>query len=274
MAEKAAGIIVSASNPRVKNLTLLQKKAKERKRQGVFVAEGIRMFREAPKQWITDVYASESFFAENRELIQGKAHGRRMYILSDTLFTKVSDTETPQGILCVLRMPGYRREDLLAVKPGAEPLLLILEGIQDPGNLGTLFRSAEGAGATGILVSADSADLFNPKTVRSTMGSIFRMPFCTAVDLRGEIASLKKSGLAVYAAQMDGGVCYDEPDYRAGSAFLVGNEGNGLTEQTAALADRSVRIPMAGQLESLNAAVSGSLLLFEAARQRRGSRPE
>ena len=255
-------MITSTSNKQMKNLIQLQKKAKCRRDQDVFVVEGIRMFREAPEDWIQTIYASESFCKEHEEVLQGKAYE----VLADAVFAHVSDTKTPQGILCVLKQPHYKKEDLY----GKMPLLLALEGIQDPGNLGTMFRSGEGAGVTGILMDAQTADLFNPKTIRSTMGSIYRVPFLIVSELKESILQMQTDGISVYAAHLEGSVCYDEPDYRDPSAFLIGNEGNGLTNATAALADQYIRIPMEGQLESLNAAVAASLLMYETNRQRRG----
>lgn len=278
-------MITSTANQQVKNLVQLKKKARSRKEQQLFIVEGIRMFREAPAEWMHGIYASESFVAEHADVLKGKNYE----LLSDKVFAYVSDTKTPQGILCLLHMPGYRMQDLLSgnrdggfadhiqkkaggganAANGKAPLILILENIQDPGNLGTMFRSGEGAGVTGILMDASTADIFNPKTIRSTMGSIYRVPFVIAEDLSGGIRQLQDNGVTVYAAHLKGTDCYDEPDYKKASAFLIGNEGNGLTDETAALADRYIRIPMEGKLESLNAAVAASLLMYETNRQRR-----
>ncbi len=120
------------------------------------------------------------------------------------------------------------------------PLILVLENIQDPGNLGTMFRTAEAAGVTGIFMNRGTVDITNPKTVRSTMSAIFREPFCYAEneeDFKEKLNKMKADGIRLYAAHLGGTACYDEPDYRGGSGFLIGNEGNGLTEETAALAD-------------------------------------
>jgi TrmH family RNA methyltransferase len=178
----------------------------------------------------------------------------------------MSDTRTPQGILSVVEMPEYQLEQMLAQE---HTLLLILEDIQDPGNLGTMLRTGEGAGVTGVIASGGTVDLYNPKTIRSTMGSIYRVPYLAAEDLEGMIRRIKDKGVALYAAHLQGSVSYETPDYTTACGFLIGNEGNGLTEKTARLADTYVRIPMAGKVESLNAAVSASLLMYECNRQRR-----
>ena len=179
----------------------------------------------------------------------------------------MSDTQSPQGVLCVVRQRHYSLEDMLGAKDN--PLFIVLENLQDPGNLGTVFRSGEAAGVCGVIMSKDTADVYNPKVIRATMGSVYRMPFCYTEDLEEAIGRMKKAGVGVFAAHLQGEMNYDKCDYRQAAAFLIGNEGNGLTERTAQLADTYVKIPMKGEVESLNAAVAAAVLTFEAARQRR-----
>ena len=255
-------MITSTANQQMKNLSQLMKKAKARKEQGLFVVEGRKMFQEVPKEWLKQVYASESFVEENRELLADCAYE----MVSDHVFKAVSDTQTPQGILCLVEKPEYVLGDLMQ---GKKTHLLILESIQDPGNLGTMLRTGEGAGITGVIMNQTTVDLFNPKTIRSTMGSIYRMPFYVTADLPDTIRQLKADGVKVYAAHLKGTMQYDEPDYTEGTAFLIGNEGNGLSDEIADLADTYIKIPMCGQVESLNAAISASLLMYETNRQRR-----
>lgn len=140
-------------------------------------------------------------------------------IVSDNVFKSVSDTQTPQGILCVIKKPEYALEEMLK---GEQTHLLILESIQDPGNLGTMVRTGEGAGITGVIMNQTTVDLFNPKTIRSTMGSIYRVPFFITKDLAGTISSLKEQQVNVYAAHLKGTLSYDEPDYKKKTAFLIG----------------------------------------------------
>ena len=147
---------------------------------------------------------------------------------------------------------------------------MVLENLQDPGNLGTIVRTGEAAGVTGILMSRETVDIYNPKVIRSTMGSVFRVPFLYADDLFGALRDLQKKGVRFYAAHLEGASVYDEEDYQAPCGFLIGNEGSGLSCEITALADARIRIPMEGEVESLNAAVAASVLLFETARQRRG----
>ena len=187
-------------------------------------------------------------------------------ILSDTVFGYVSDTKTPQGILCVVKQLDDRLEEAAA---GRAAHLIVLNRLQDPGNLGTILRTAEGAGVTGIMLDQECVDIYNPKTIRSTMGSIYRMPFYYSQDLKKDIGRLKDKGICIYAAHLNGRQDYDEADYTKPCAFLIGNEGNGLDEEIAQQADTYIKIPMKGRVESLNAAIASSVLMFEAARQRR-----
>ena len=153
-------MITSTANKQVKNIIQLTKKTKERQMQRVFLAEGIRIFEEIPKDWLQSIYVSDSFLQKKE--CPDKINGMEYETVSDEVFQRMADTKTPQGILCVVKQPQYELEELLR---GDRTSLLILEGIQDPGNVGTIFRTAEGAGATGIIMSG-CADLFAPKTVR------------------------------------------------------------------------------------------------------------
>ena len=261
-------MITAAGNPKIKNLMNLMKKSKARKEQGLFVAEGLKMFLEAEEDRLVEVYVSNTFFASREKggEIRKRLSACNTEIPSDALFAKVSDTQTPQGILCVIRQYHYTREELLK---GRNPLLLLIEDIQDPGNLGTMLRSAEGAGVDGVIMSKGTVDIYNPKTIRSTMGSVYRVPFLYTEEMGEMVDWLKEKGVAVYAAHLQGERAYDEENFRGSTAFLIGNEARGLREETAGAATRLMKIPMKGKVESLNAGVAASILLYEAARQRR-----
>ena len=261
-------MITSTSNARVKRLVNLKKKKKARDEERVFLVEGIRMFREVPTDQLEEVYVSESFYKKEKDTVEAVLQGTgiRPEELSDTVYAYASDTKTPQGVLCVVRQMEYPLEKVIT---GQCPMIMVLEHLQDPGNLGTILLTAEGAGVTGIVMDRECVDIYNPKTIRSTMGSIYRMPFCYVEDLKAAIGSLKEAGIGVYAAHLDGRHDYDEEDYGRPCAFLIGNEGNGLSQETAELADIYIKIPMEGQVESLNAAIAASVLMFEAGRQRR-----
>ena len=260
-------MITSAANPKVKKIVQLNKKAGQRKKEGVFITEGIKMFLEAPESRLEEIYVSEGFFRGAGEETAARLERCGYETVSEEVFSKMSDTQSPQGILCVVRQYGYALESIM--ETDRMPLFLILENLQDPGNLGTIMRTGDGAGVSGIIMSRDTVDLYNPNTIRATMGSVYRVPFLYTEDIRGAVRQMKENGIGIYAAHLKGKKCYDECDYRGPSAFLIGNEGKGLTEETAELADTYIRIPMDGKLESLNAAVASALLMYEAAGQRR-----
>lgn len=257
-------MITSSSNQQMKNIAQLIKKAKVRKEQGIFVVEGRKMFTEVPREWLAGVYVSENFLEQ--EGAEKLLADTEYEVVSDSVFKSISDTQTPQGILCLVKIPQYELSELLQ---GERTHLLVLESIQDPGNLGTMLRTGEGAGITGVIMNQTTVDLFNPKTIRSTMGSIYRVPYYISSNLEETVQKLKTQGISVYAAHLRGKMQYDEPDYTKASAFLIGNEGNGLSDAIADMADSYIRIPMEGQVESLNAAISATLLMYETNRQRR-----
>ncbi|MBR4059187.1 MAG: RNA methyltransferase [Lachnospiraceae bacterium] len=259
-------MITSISNAQVKQVCAYVQKAKERRKDRIFVVEGPKMFEEAPAERIYKVYATQSFCDKHTTDGMGaKLKETGFEVVSDEVLAKMSDTKTPQGILCLVKWPEYSLEDLLLRKKG---VFVVLEDLQDPGNLGTIIRTGEGAGIAGVIMSGNTVDIFNPKTIRATMGSIYRVPFVYVQDMAQAIKRLKRADIAVYAAHLKGEQYYDAFDYTKGCAFLIGNEGNGLKEETALLADTYVKIPMAGQVESLNAAIATTLFMYEAARQR------
>lgn len=259
-------MISSTKNGQIRLVTDLMKKARVRKEKDLFVVEGVKMFSELQPGQADTVFVSESFQAvpEHRTLLEGAG---QVWTVTDQVFQAMSDTQTPQGILALVGQFHYSLEDMLPQDRPAH--LMILENLQDPGNLGTILRAGEGAGVTGVIMSGDTVDIYNPKVIRSTMGSVLRMPFLYADDLAGTIGELKKRGVRMFAAHLSGKHNYDQEDYTGHVGFMIGNEARGLSEQTASLADTYVRIPMLGRVESLNAAVASAVLMYETARQRR-----
>lgn len=260
-------MISSSSNGQIKNLMQLQKKAKARNEQDVFVIEGIKMYEEVPKDKVVKVYISESLYNDILLKYSEEYFNNVSYeVVKDTVFKEVSDTITPQGIMAIIKKQHYDLEDILNQEAAN---LVILEDLRDPGNLGTIIRTSEGAGVTGIILSKSCVDLYNPKVIRSTMGSIYRMPYIYVEDLKDTLEKAKKYGVALYAAHLAGRMNYDKEDYTKKCGILVGNEANGLSEEIAGLADRYIKIPMEGRVESLNAAVAAAILMYEIYRQRR-----
>ncbi len=279
-------MITSLNNGRIKHAIQLKEKSRTRNEEGLFVAEGLKMFEEAPLSKIREIYCREDVWQKMEEsykkapldklsriyekIMTCEKQGIVVEIVSEEVFRKLSDTQTPQGLFFLMEKMTYDLTALLKKagerkeQKGKRPLFLILEDVQDPGNLGTMIRTGEGAGVDGILMSKGTADIYNPKTIRSTMGSLYRVPFLYTGNLKQTIEQLQKAGIRIYAAHLKGTKSYREPDYAGGAAFLIGNEGNGLKEETAALADEYIRIPMQGKLESLNAAVAAALLMYQA----------
>lgn len=257
-------MITSTSNEKIKHVTLLVSNAKARRKEGVFVVEGERIAREIPREALLECYVSDDFpSAKNLKEVFG--YDVDPIIVSSAVFKKMSDTQSPQGILCVCRRRDTSAGDFVAARSSGELRLLILEGVQDPGNLGTMIRTAEGAGFDAVIADTDTVDVYNPKVTRSTMGSLFRVPVMYTHDLPGTVDMLKDSSVKVYAAHLDGNKSFDEEQYGSRTAFLIGNEGNGLSDEITQKADELIRIPMKGKLESLNAAVAAALLMYAAA---------
>ena len=254
--------ISSLSNQHIKDINRLQTKSSARKKEKLFVAEGIKLYREIPKQDIVNTYVSESFLKENKDTVKGS-----YIIVKDNIFKDISDTVTPQGVICIVRQKEYNLKTIL--NKSKKQTFILLESLQDPGNLGTIMRTAEGAGVDAVIMNKQTVDLFNPKVIRSTMGSVFRVPFFYTDDLEQTVLDLKARGIRVFAAHLAGKNNYEQEDYTGNTAFLIGNEGNGLTEKLSNMADTWVKIPMEGKVESLNAAIAASILMFETARQRR-----
>lgn len=224
------------------------------------------MVLEAPKELVEKVYISETYAKEHPECEKNmSADGVATELVSDVVFRQMSDTKTPQGILAIVQMKQYSEHDILG-KDNA--FVMVLEDIQDPGNLGTILRTGEGAGITGVIMSRNTVDIYNPKTIRSTMGSLYRVPFLYVDDLSETIGKMKSLGIRTYAMHLAGENTYAEKDYLGKCAFFIGNEGNGLKETTAKLADELMRIPMEGSVESLNAAISSAIIMYEVHRQR------
>lgn len=276
-------MITSTSNDKIKNIVKCMRNAKERKKQDIFLVEGIRMFSEIPKTLHVETFATEAFFEKNKEIFSRISYE----LVSEHVMDAISDTRTPQGVVSVVKRKHYLIEEVcgsdktdgkqtahgkkvaVCKQMGSvvPPLIIALENLQDPGNLGTIIRTAEGAGVTGILMSSDTVDIYNPKVVRSTMGSIFRMKFCYVENLPETIKELGKQGFYTYSTHMQGTSFYDF-DYSNPTIFCIGNEGNGLTDALTKEAFRNICIPMHGNVESLNAATAATVLMYEAMRQR------
>ena len=276
-------IISSKDNKRIKYIRGLLEKGNIRKKNHQFVVEGIKLVDEALgcgkvleiicavslyDELISGDLSGNRLLAENDKNITNYVKkGSSLLVVSDTVLKSMSETKTPQGILAVAEMPDYRLLDKgfleQAYTKNGKIKLLVLEDTADPGNLGTIMRTAEAAGVTGVIMGKGTVDIFNPKVVRSTMGSIFRLPFTYVEDLKETIQKLKTQGISFYATHLKGKKSYKDIKYSDSSAILVGNEARGLSDEVADLADTYVLIPMQGKVESLNAAVAAALMMYE-----------
>ena len=248
-------MITSKNNNQYKRIKKLLSSSKTRREEGRFVVEGERIVKEAPLELLDSVCMSASC-AEGLKLPSG------VTVFSDDIFRSLSDTVTPQGVMAVIKQPSYTLGGIIGQAGETESALyLLLDDIRDPGNLGTIVRTAEAAGVSGIILSPGCADIFNPKVIRSTMGSIYRVPFVTA-PLKEAAESLKISGAAVYAACLEAELYYNEAEYGRRCAFIIGNEARGISPDVLETADIKIKIPMAGEVESLNAAISAAIIMY------------
>ncbi len=260
--------------------SLAQRKVRER--EHCFVAEGVRLLEEALQTMekggpysLETVLVSEELRQNEREqrLIKAlQTAGVKLCSVSAGIMESLADTVSPQGVLGVVRRtplkPGLPPEDPAKNFAPGPPLILILDRIQDPGNLGTLVRTAEAAGVTAVWLLKGTADPFSPKVLRATMGSIFRVPIVTEVEAHA-VRELRNQGVSLLAAGVEkAALPYYEADFSKPLALVLGNEANGLADWLKMASDQLVTIPLAGAAESLNVAVAGAVILFEVRRQR------
>ena len=253
-------IISSSQNPKIKLVHALLGRAKERREAGAFVADGVRLVEEAVKSNWKFRFAlyDESLNARGSSLVeQLLSHGVDVEEVSEQLMKSLSGTETPQGLLAVLE---------ISQQPIVSPLnfVLIPDQIRDPGNLGTLLRTAAAAGVQAVFLPPETTDAFSPKVLRSGMGAHFRLPIHS---MKWEKISRETNDLKIFLADMDGDSCW-EIDLRQPLALIVGSEAEGASDEARRLASQNISIPMSGDMESLNAGVAGSVLMFEVVRQR------
>ena len=268
-------MITSTSNNRIKNIIRLITSSKARREQNSFIVEGVKMFMEAPCCDVLEVFVSEDYYnrlnediksgnGEKSQAVINKLDETGFEIVSTDCFKKMSDTVNPQGILSVVKQNNYSCEELIKDKDSLR--VLILDNVQDPGNLGTMLRTAEGAGFDFVLAGNNTVDVYNPKVIRSTMGSVYRVPICYVKDLPAAIRLLKSNGVKLFAAHLRGENYYYSEDFTGRVGIMIGNEGNGLSDEIANMADTYIKIPMEGQVESLNASVAAAILMYECVR--------
>ena len=273
--------ITSAQNPKIKNLLLLQEKSKARREQGLFVVEGrrelehcleagfqVRTLFICPELAGNDALPGAFTRTGPRSGAEGRASSPAtdplVIEIPENLYRKVAYRESTEGIIAEVECKERRLEDLALTE---HPLVVVLESVEKPGNLGAVLRSADAARADAVIVCDPLTDLYNPNLIRASLGGIFTVPTVAATS-EETIAWLKARGIRILTAQLQDSSWYYDIDMTVGTALVMGTESTGLTDIWRRAADAHIRIPMLGRLDSLNVSVSAAILLFEAVRQR------
>lgn len=258
-------IIQSESNPTFRLAQKLLGKPSVRAKEGKFLIEGLRIVRDANPSQIRKILVTEHPSKEVKAYLSAlpEEELRKVLVFKENLIRKMESTENGQGILAIVE-PGEQK----TFQAEEESLILLLDGIRDPGNLGTILRTAEAAGADRILLSGDTTDVYAPKVLRSSMGSIFRLPCETGQNLPERISDLRKQGFRILGARLQEASSYTKMELKGRIALVIGNEANGISPDVNSCIDEGVFIPMHGEIESLNAAIATAILLFEILRQR------
>lgn len=255
--------LTSVRNPKIKELVSLQQKSSLRREQGLFVVEGRRELRHCiDAGFLLD---SVFFCPEAGDGILPEIPSEcRIFEVSAEVYEKIAYREGTEGIIAEVKTRTLSLEDL---DPGGNPLIMVLESVEKPGNLGAVLRSADASGADAVIVCDPKTDLFNPNLIRASIGAVFTVPTvcCTSEEA---IKWLKAKGIKIFTAQLQDSAWYYETDFSQGSAIIMGTESTGLTDKWRESADSHIRIPMLGRLDSLNVSVSAAILLYEAVRQR------
>ncbi|WP_417578281.1 TrmH family RNA methyltransferase [Phascolarctobacterium succinatutens] len=257
--------LTGLQNPMVKAAAELKQK-KYRQQQGLFLAEGLRTVEEAVRYGaVQSIFYTAIEDDRTRAVLEEAAAKQiKLVCVSDKVLKKIADTETPQGIIAVCEMRTKRLDDFLA----SGKMLLVLDRVTDPGNIGTMLRTADAAGVGGLLLLNGCADIYAPKTVRASMGSLFHLPVLSGLSEELLVQAARKAGYELLVTCLDGADNLYKADLQGRLAFVMGNEANGVSDALLAAADKRVFIPMQGRAESLNVAMAAGIVMFEALRQR------
>ncbi|MBO4730554.1 MAG: RNA methyltransferase [Bacteroidaceae bacterium] len=258
-------IITSVHNPRIRQLLLLQQKSAERRKAGLFVVEGRRELQHCIDAGfeIDTVFYSEELGIRSEELGVRSGHAQCVKV-SPSLYERIAYRGSTEGVIALVRSRSLTITDL---QLGEAPLVMVLESVEKPGNLGAVLRSADAAGVDAVIVCDPLTDLYNPNLIRSSIGAVFTVP-CVACSSDECIAWLKDNGISILTAQLQDSSLYYDTNMTGPTAIVMGTEATGLTEVWRQAADAHIRIPMLGRLDSLNVSVSAAILLYEAVRQR------
>lgn len=259
--------ISSLQNPRIKNLIQLTEKSRVRKEQNLFIIEGEREISRAKAsgyRFESCYYCPEIITTVTNDFIKSFGNDVQFFEVSRKVYSKIAYRENVDGMVVTAFMQNLKPEDLHLKQ---NPLILIIESIEKPGNLGAILRTADAAGLDAVIICDLQTDIFNPNVVRSSLGCLFsnQVISCSSAEA---ISLMKKKGIKIFAAALQNSTLYHNEDFTGGSAFVMGSEADGLTQIWRENADRIIQIPMAGIADSLNVSVSAAVLVFEAVRQR------
>lgn len=259
-----AELITSVQNPKIKKLLALQQKSSERRESGLFVVEGQRELQHCIEAGyeIDSIFVEASRFGDSSP--KPTEHSAKIFEVSAEVYEKIAYRGSTEGVIAEVKAVERGLED---VKLSEKPLVIVMESVEKPGNLGAVLRSADAAGADAVIVCDPLTDLYNPNLIRSSIGAIFTKQV-VACPSEEAIAWLKANGIQILTAQLQDSEWYYDTDMKRGTAIVMGTESTGLTQIWRDAADAHIRIPMLGALDSLNVSVSAAILLFEAVRQR------
>jgi TrmH family RNA methyltransferase len=260
--------ITSAQNPKVKKLLALQEKSRSRREEGLFVVEGRRELGHCIEAGyeIDSIFICDEIASDQEDLIRRfeTSGGIKVFSVSKEVYEKISYRGSTEGVVAEVRWKQLKLKDL---RFKDNPLIIVLESVEKPGNLGAVLRSADAAGADAVIVSDPLTDLYNPNLIRASIGAIFSVP-TVAASSEETIEWLKENRIKILTAQLQDSALYYETPMTGPTAIVMGTESTGLTDAWRKAADAHIRIPMLGRLDSLNVSVSAAILLFEAVRQR------
>lgn len=263
------GTITSAQNPKIKELVALQQKSSERRKSGLFVLEGARELRHC----LSAGFKADSLFicpeiftggTEDGSDLLASVPGNRIFEVSRDVYSRIAYRDGTEGVIAEIRA---RDNSISSLDLPENPLVLVAENVEKPGNIGAMLRTCDAAGVDALMICEPRTDLYNPNLIRASLGAVFTVP-CALCSSSEAISFLKRRRLNILTAQLQDSSLYYDCDMRCGTAIVMGTEDVGLSEAWRDAADAHIRIPMLGKLDSLNVSVSAAILLYEAVRQR------
>ena len=256
-------LITSMQNTIIKNIVQLQKKKSARKKQGLFIVEGIRAVNEIPSSAEIESFITTPNVT-SAEIARLDEH--KWIVIPEEIFKAISETESPQGAMAIVKMADKKLDEITLKTDG---FYLILESLQDPGNLGTIIRTAHAFNVDGVFLTKGTVDLYSPKVVRATMSSLFHVPIVMDEEVSSYMTALEDKGITLYATHLsEKAKPIHETTFKGGVGIIIGNEGNGISDTVKEATHEHIIIPMPGGCESLNASVATSICLYEVMRER------